>query len=426
LGTPAFVAAGPPAFAASDQELRGAECPLIQWPRVARRTAKTLFSLAWLLLDTLALGRRVPVQARTLLIVKTDALGDYLLFRNFLADIRSSERFRGWQITYLGWSACRELALSFDRDQVDDFIWIDRTAFMRRPSVRWSVMRGLRQRGFEVVFNPCSQRDLVVLDSLVRASAAPQRIGCGGDSVNRTWLDCLLGDRWYTALHRLRAADFFEFERNRAMVEFLVGLQPQRRRPELALISASRLRSRTVLVFPGARHPRRQWPAARLAELIDRMQRTCGARVVLCGGPGEHDLAADIAARSGGLAPENLVGRTSFSRLAELISQSCLVIVGDSGPLHLAAALDAPLICLSTANQLFRFTPYPEGMLSDAEFIFPPQVVSRWNEPEALRDEYGEYSSIEAADIPLETVWAAVHRSLLRVPATGQANEGRS
>lgn len=395
---------------------------MIQWPRVARRTAKTLFSLAWLVLDTLALGRRVPVQTRTLLIVKTDALGDYLLFRNFLADIRNSEKFRAWQITYLGWSACRELALSFDQDQVDDFIWIDRTAFMRRPSVRWSVMRRLRQRGFEVVFNPCSQRDLAVLDSLVRASAAPQRIGCGGDSVNRTWLDCLLGDCWYTALHRLGADTFFEFERNRAMVRYLLGQQPQRRRPELAVIPAARLRSRTVLVFPGARHPRRQWPAERMAKLIDRMHRSYGVRVVLCGGPAEQDLAADVAARSNGPAPEDLAGRTTFAQLAELIAQSSLVIAGDSGPLHLAAAMDAPLICLSTANQLFRFTPYPQGMLSNAEFVFPPQVACRWNEPAALRSEYGEYSDIDAADIPLDLVWAAVQRSLLRVHLIEQAS----
>ncbi len=392
---------------------------MIEWPRIARRAAKTVFGLAWAVLDTCALGRRAPVQARTLLIVKTDAIGDYLLFRNFLADIRGSQRFRGWRITYLGWSACRELALTFDGGLVDEFVWLDRAAFMRRPKLRWLMIRQLRQRGFEVVFNPCSSRELAVLDTLVRASAAPQRVGCAGDSANRTWLDRWIGDRWYTELHPLPPGVFFEFERNRAMVAQLLGWHPRRRRPELTGAAPASGRSRTVLVFPGARHPRRQWPVARLAELIDRMQRSCGVRVVLCGGPGDRELADDVRARSSVLAPESLVGQTNFRQLSELIGESCLVISGDSGPLHLAAALDAPLVCLSTANQLFRFTPYPEGMLSHAEFVFPPDVARRWNEPEALREEFGEYSGIDAADIPLELVWAAVERSLLPLHLKG-------
>lgn len=392
---------------------------MIEWPRIVRRAAKTVFGLAWAVLDTFALGRRAPVQARTLLIVKTDAIGDYLLFRNFLADIRESERFRDWQITYLGWSACRELALTFDEGLVDEFIWLDRGAFMRRPKLRWPMIRQLRQRGFEVVFSPCSSRDLPVLDTLVRASAAKRRVGCAGGDANRTLLDRWVGDRWYTELHPLPTGAFFEFERNRAMVAQLLGWLPQRRRPELTGATPARGRSRTVLVFPGARHPRRQWPVARLAQLIDRMQRSYRVRVVLCGGPGDRELADDVRARSSGPAPESLVGQTSFRQLSELIGESCLVISGDSGPVHLAAALNAPLVCLSTANQLFRFTPYPEGMLSHAEFVFPPQVSHRWNEPEALRKEFGEYSGIDAADIPLELVWAAVERSLVRLHPKG-------
>lgn len=377
-----------------------------------RGAVKTAFSLAWAALDSLMLGRRVPVQPRTLLIVKTDAIGDYLLFRNYLADIRASEMFRGWRISYLGWSACRDLVLAFDKELIDEFIWLDRVAFMRRPLLRWAVMRDLRRRGFGVVFNPCSQRDLVVMDSLVRASAAPQRIGCGGDSVNRTWLDCRVGDSWYTRLFKLPREAFFEFERNRAMVSQLLDQGLPRVRPQLEVTAPAGKRGKEVLVFPGARHPRRQWPAARLAELIVRMHREHHVRVVLCGGPGDRELAAEVCALAHGAATENRAGQTSMRELAELIAGSCLVVTGDSGPLHLAAALDARLVCLSTANQLFRFTPYPPGLLSRAEFVFPPQVARRWNEPDALRAEFGEYSGLQAAEIPLETVWAAVQRSL--------------
>ena len=63
----------------------------------------------------------------TLLIIKPDAAGDYILMRNFLHSIRTSKRFEGYQITFLGNAVYRNLAMHFDEAEIDEFIWINKT-----------------------------------------------------------------------------------------------------------------------------------------------------------------------------------------------------------------------------------------------------------------------------------------------------------
>jgi ADP-heptose:LPS heptosyltransferase len=67
-----------------------------------------------------------------------------------------------------------------------------------------------------------------------------------------------------------------------------------------------------------------------------------GARVVVTGGPSERDLVASVVAGAGvGAVP--LVG-TSLLELAGVLAGAEAVLSGDTGPLHLAAALGRPVV----------------------------------------------------------------------------------
>lgn len=71
--------------------------------------------------------------------------------------------------------------------------------------------------------------------------------------------------------------------------------------------------------------------------------------VVIFGGPGEVDMAADIEAnlqQSGITNYQNLAGKTNVSELIEKISQLDLFITGDSGPMHVAAAFQVPTVAI--------------------------------------------------------------------------------
>lgn len=99
-----------------------------------------------------------------------------------------------------------------------------------------------------------------------------------------------------------------------------------------------------VVVHPGAAVPARAWSPARHAELVARLEGE-GWRVVVTGSPLERDLCARIVAASRSGAG-NLAGRTSLAALGEVLAGARAVVVGNTGPAHLAAAVGTPVVSL--------------------------------------------------------------------------------
>ena len=99
-----------------------------------------------------------------------------------------------------------------------------------------------------------------------------------------------------------------------------------------------------VVVHPGASVPARAWPAARHAHLVDALL-AAGRQVVVTGSPAERELSAAVAgpARAG---VTDLGGRTSFATLAAVIAGADCIVVGNTGPAHLAAAVGTPVVSL--------------------------------------------------------------------------------
>ncbi|MBR4612166.1 MAG: hypothetical protein IKO40_05560, partial [Kiritimatiellae bacterium] len=72
---------------------------------------------------------------RHLLIIRLDAIGDYILFRNVLRFIRRSAAYRDTHLTVLGNPAWRGLAEAFDADLADKWIWVEHRADLFRKSI---------------------------------------------------------------------------------------------------------------------------------------------------------------------------------------------------------------------------------------------------------------------------------------------------
>lgn len=99
-----------------------------------------------------------------------------------------------------------------------------------------------------------------------------------------------------------------------------------------------------VVVHPGAsvpaRAPRVQDAAAHVAALVH-----AGHDVVLTGGPEERSLTAEVAARAA-VPVTDLGGRTDLADLAAVLRSASCVVVGNTGPAHLAAAVGTPVVSL--------------------------------------------------------------------------------
>jgi len=96
-----------------------------------------------------------------------------------------------------------------------------------------------------------------------------------------------------------------------------------------------------VVVHPGASVPARAWTPWRHAALVEALS-VLGRRPVVTGGPSERGLTARVAGADG----IDLGGRTSLADLAEVLAGADAVVVGNTGPAHLAAAVGTPVVSL--------------------------------------------------------------------------------
>ncbi len=99
-------------------------------------------------------------------------------------------------------------------------------------------------------------------------------------------------------------------------------------------------------VNPGAFYgSAKRWLPDRYAAVADRLARERAARIVIFGGPNERGIAREIAAMMSH-PPLILAGETSLGQLMGLLKECRLLITNDSGPMHLAAALDVPQVAI--------------------------------------------------------------------------------
>ena len=162
-------------------------------------------------------------------------------------------------------------------------------------------------------------------------------------------------------------ADRPEVLRNLGLLD-LLGLPVEEPRLEFPLLQADVARADTLVahhrivgkpllgMHVGSRPPARRWPAERFAIVADTLASWFGLTVVLTGSPDERDLVERVRAHMRCPAI-NLAGETDLGSLAALIDRTALFISNDTGPAHVAVALDVPSITIFGPADRRRWAP---------------------------------------------------------------------
>jgi ADP-heptose:LPS heptosyltransferase len=134
-------------------------------------------------------------------------------------------------------------------------------------------------------------------------------------------------------------------ENNLAMAKAL-GVEPTTHRLSLPKFrSGTAARENLVLIHPGASREIKRWPLENWARLADALAAKFACRIAVTGDRNELSLAVQIAAAMRAPA-EILAGKLSLTELAQTEARALAFLSGDTGPYHLAMAVDCPTVTL--------------------------------------------------------------------------------
>lgn len=138
-----------------------------------------------------------------------------------------------------------------------------------------------------------------------------------------------------------------------------MGWRAQSRSPGIYIAEGDRQAVQSLLSSSGTGHsdfllgispgavfgPAKRWPPERFAAIGDRAAERWGAKVLILGSGGEKDICRAVS-RSMKHASLNLCGRTTLGEAMAFVERCQFLITNDSGLMHVAAALQVPLVAL--------------------------------------------------------------------------------
>jgi lipopolysaccharide heptosyltransferase II len=286
-------------------------------------------------------------KTKRLLIIKLISVGDVLFTTPAVRALRLG--FPRAHLTYLvgSWSK----GVIEDNPNLNEVIVYDAP---RHSSDRWrawlstlSCLRRVRRKRFDlaVIFHRTSFAGLLAL-----LAGIPNRVGFDYHGQGRFLTRKVAYEVGKHEVDRyLDVVRCLGLSPGGLWTEMQVGKKEQDEASQLLRANGLKTDERMVAVLPGGGKnpgtfmPTKRWPADRFARLIDEMVRRFQVKVLLVGGPGDEEVVNDVISQIQSPAV-NLVGKTTFKQLAAVLQRCQLFIGGDSGPLHIAAAVGTPTV----------------------------------------------------------------------------------
>ena len=234
-----------------------------------------------------------------------------------------------------------------------EFLTVDK----RRPVAEFLRLRKeLRGRRFDVLLHMQVSLRASLLSTLVRAP-----IKVGFDRARARELQWAFTNRKIAPRRREHVLDsFWGFTEALGIAER--RLEWSLPLPREAVEYAARIipdARPTLLISPCSSHALRNWRAEFYARVADHAVSRWGMRVILCGGPSaiEREMGESILAHAKD-APLNQIGRDTLPQMLALLGAATVLLTPDSGPAHMAAMVDTPVIGLYAPTNPARSGPY--------------------------------------------------------------------
>lgn len=334
-----------------------------------------ILSIVGFLLWLSRLGKKYPVLSpqtfhpQHILVIRLDLIGDLVLS---LTAVRTLKRtYPDAQVDLLALpSSAAIIAHDPDLTQIityDPNIWRRPKALLQPKN--WinlaNLLKRLHSRRYDLAVSLFGNWAGI----LAVLSGAKRRVGFGRESYPGFMTDSVPGRHWSPrdskhevdyCLQLARAAGATPTEQDR--IPRLYVSEQASSQVERLLRNEGIESSKPLIVCHVSSNngQSKRWPIPYWATLIDHLIREDNAQIVLTGAPNDLPLIENVTSRTKE-HPINLAGKTSLQQLAALLQRANLVISGDSGPMHIAAAVGTPLIAIHGPTNPAHTGPISSG-----------------------------------------------------------------
>lgn len=283
-------------------------------------------------------------KVRKILVVRTDRMGDVLL--NIPA-IRALKNHFNASVTALLNPIVGKLLEG--SPEIDEVICFDQERWQKSLMTKLALVKLLRMNKFDlaVVLNPAKR-----FHALVCLAGIPRRLG-----YDRKW--------GFLLTHKIedkkKLGQKHEVEYNLDLVRAIgantddmhisLAVNPEEERFVENLLEKHNINAKDAIIamHPFASNPAKCWPKERFAALAQRLSLKSQTKIIIIGGQEEVSASKDIIS----LIKQpviNLTGRLTLRQLAAFLKRCTLLISNDSGPVHIAAAMDVNTVVIFGRN----------------------------------------------------------------------------
>lgn len=340
-------------------------------------------------------------------IIRLDAIGDYVVFRQCIKALRECDEYKHHEIHLIGNKAYKDIAETFDSEYIDKFIWVDMTKFNKNPYYKWKIINECRQTHYDLALSPVFSRFSYRDDFIIKNLVADNKIGFSGEPESERQSRQNLANSYYTQIIQCDKGTKFESLRNQEYFENLCKRKIIFQNPKFEIKSQYnelyKAINKYAVLFIGASISEKQWNIGNFAEIAEWLKHK-NFEIVLCGGNKEKFLANAFAEKFSSDFT-NLVGKTSFSQLINLLNNADLLISNETSAVHCAMATNTKqVVVISNGNTFGRFHPY---LSKKYHIVYPPIIESLLKEENGYKkacEKYPKFSGLNVNEISVARV----------------------
>ena len=298
-------------------------------------------------------------QVKKILVIKMSSLGDIVHTLPVLPLLK--ERFPEVEISWLVEKGHQPLLLQ--NPFIDSLITVDTLRWRKKPlslstyRELFSAIKELRRGRFDLAID---FQGLIKSGLLAFLSGVPLRLGFGKNNLREPWSSIFLNRSRPSAAQEIHVIDknlglLKPLGIDSSRVEFPLAVSEDAERYVTESLRALKL-TEFVIINPGGGWRSKRWSPEKYASLADMIIDRVGYQILLTWGPGERELAREIASRM--KSSSAISFSTDIPQLIALIKRAKLLVGGDSAPLHLAVACGIPAVGIYGPSDPDRNGPY--------------------------------------------------------------------